>query len=487
MFVRRDIYKLLTTGPEVASLRRGVTQMQTKAVTDPTGWVYQANMHGTATVPADPHWNGCQHGSFLFLSWHRMYLYYFERILRKASGDPTFALPYWNYTKAEQNLLPEVFRLPGDDTNSLFTPERSPDINAGHGLRPSDVDYERAYRFTNFLSPPGSGASFGGMRVTAPMHFPMEMNGQRIFGQLENQPHNQIHTQVGGRTGLMSDANSAARDPIFWLHHANIDRLWQGWLNRGPVRVNPTTNSFWMTYKFHFFDEDGIEVTMSGADVLDMTAQLGYQYEELPGPSPLAANFQLFGGQIAMQESQPVRLSLTAQSPSGVVSLGAERMSVPVLISSLEEARHAHPLFAQQTVVPAHRIIMRLEGIDYDTNPGHTYEIYLNLPKGQDPEYTDFHYVGNLGFFAMDSEPHRMGDTMPMGHSHRRHRMKGVVSFDITDVVGALQESGHWNPEAMDVTFVLSGLLPPPGSSAPITTVESGERARIDRIVIASE
>ncbi|MGH7262080.1 MAG: tyrosinase family protein [Nitrospiraceae bacterium] len=39
-------------------------------------------------------WNTCQHGSYFFLSWHRMYLYYFERILREASRDPNFALPY---------------------------------------------------------------------------------------------------------------------------------------------------------------------------------------------------------------------------------------------------------------------------------------------------------------------------------------------------------------------------------------------------------
>jgi len=40
-------------------------------------------MHGTDATPAKTLWNSCQHGSYYFLSWHRMYLYYFERILAK--------------------------------------------------------------------------------------------------------------------------------------------------------------------------------------------------------------------------------------------------------------------------------------------------------------------------------------------------------------------------------------------------------------------
>jgi len=37
-------------------------------------------------------------GLDFFFSWHRMYLYWFERIVRRMSGDDTWALPYWNWT-----------------------------------------------------------------------------------------------------------------------------------------------------------------------------------------------------------------------------------------------------------------------------------------------------------------------------------------------------------------------------------------------------
>src|SRR6516164_1482375 len=46
--------------------------------------------------------------------------------------------------------------------------------------------------------------------------------------------------------GLMSNPTMAALDPIFWLHHANIDRLWEVWLKRPSGHVNPTQDSAWM-------------------------------------------------------------------------------------------------------------------------------------------------------------------------------------------------------------------------------------------------
>ena len=41
--------------------------------------------------------------------------------------------------------------------------------------------------------------------------------------QLENGVHNQIHCFVGG---TMMFVEWSAYDPLFWIHHANVDRLW---------------------------------------------------------------------------------------------------------------------------------------------------------------------------------------------------------------------------------------------------------------------
>ena len=62
-------------------------------------------------------------------------------------------------------------------------------------------------------------------------------------GNLESNPHNQVHVDVGGNSpdgqtwGLMSDPGIAALDPIFYLHHCNIDRMWAAWNANG----NPNT------------------------------------------------------------------------------------------------------------------------------------------------------------------------------------------------------------------------------------------------------
>ncbi len=53
---------------------------------DPIGWRYQSDIHGTAVQP-DKFRNQCQHFSWYFLPWHRMYLRWFERIIRAAIAD----------------------------------------------------------------------------------------------------------------------------------------------------------------------------------------------------------------------------------------------------------------------------------------------------------------------------------------------------------------------------------------------------------------
>jgi hypothetical protein len=91
--IRRSVF---SPSAPAAEFRTDVSVMKSRPLTDPTSWLYQANMRGTtATPPMGALWNQCQHGSFFFLSWHRMYVYYFERIVRKACGSTGFALPYY--------------------------------------------------------------------------------------------------------------------------------------------------------------------------------------------------------------------------------------------------------------------------------------------------------------------------------------------------------------------------------------------------------
>jgi tyrosinase len=207
VLIRKDIDAL--TGPEIAAFRTGVSVMQSRPVSSPTSWEFQANMHGfPGGGGSNPAWGRCQHGSFFFLAWHRMYLHFFERILRAASGSPNLTLPYWNYSKntPTARALPQPFRgqtIGNPPTaNPLFVAQRNPGLNTGALLPASAVQTGSAMGMTNFIN-------FGGRRGGG--------------GRLEFQPHNAIHSQI---SGWMGSASRAARDPIFWLHHANIDRLW---------------------------------------------------------------------------------------------------------------------------------------------------------------------------------------------------------------------------------------------------------------------
>jgi hypothetical protein len=291
VYVRREAWALEaanTFDPITLAFAKAIQVMQARPATDPTSWSYQAAIHGSyAPPPPNAHWNECQHQSWFFLPWHRMYLYYFERIVRQAivdSGGPAdFALPYWNYDRPfPGNTLPPAFRaptLPDGTANPLFipAPRRSAGLMGGGQVPSTATTSAAAMALTNFSAPPLP--SFGGGRV-GPAHF------GGALGSLETTPHNIMHPTIGGaeagqcQGGLMTDPNCAALDPIFWLHHGNIDRLWNNWLALAGGRANPSETA-WLSQTFFFYDETGAQVTLSCAEVVDSAQQLGYIYDDV--------------------------------------------------------------------------------------------------------------------------------------------------------------------------------------------------------------
>jgi tyrosinase len=75
---------------------------------------------------------------------------------------------------------------------------------------------------------------------------------------LDNTPHGPVHTLVGGG-GNFSRISTSARDPLFWLHHCNVDRQWNIWLNQ-PQRSNPS-DSLFLNEPFTFVNESGQTIT----------------------------------------------------------------------------------------------------------------------------------------------------------------------------------------------------------------------------------
>src|SRR5262249_53653029 len=153
---------------------------------------------------------------------------WFERILRKASGDPMFTVPYWNYASPAARALPPALRAldwPGHDTvNPLYIAERNPDAGGlNHGAQlPASAGLTscNAFRLTQFAPPSATAACFGGRSKPRPGHALSTMSSFETY-------HNLLHVLLGGKGGYMSDLVMSSRDPLFLLHHANVDRLWK--------------------------------------------------------------------------------------------------------------------------------------------------------------------------------------------------------------------------------------------------------------------
>jgi tyrosinase len=400
--------------------------MQGRKESDPTSWKFQAAIHGTPVTPPPPGQAQCQHATWYFVAWHRMYVYYFERIVRAAvvenGGREDWALPYWNYELLghENAKLPVRFRQPTAG-NPLYVPDRDPAINAGAPLPPQVT----TSRFAESRPLYVGAEEFGG-GVTPP-HW-------RIFsgptGRLEQTPHNDVHNTIGGG---MADPDTAALDPIFWLHHGQIDRLWVAWIANGHQNPNDPR---WLNQRFSFFDFDGQQVSKTIAEVLDTVADLSYTYDQFAA-APVAA-------------LTPPAAAVSAPTPPpspelvGTVTGGAqlsgkgEQITVP-----LDKTARSDALEALSTSAP--RILLQIHEIEAEETPRTVYGVYVNLPPEATPEQEHAHHVGNLSFFGIKRAREPSGDEPAHGLS---------LTFDITDLARVERAAGQWTDEAIDVAFL---------------------------------
>jgi hypothetical protein len=122
--VRRDVDNMnMPTIRCWSRTAKGIKAMQALPNNNPLSWAYQGAIHWTTLPPPLlTSWDNCGHGTDFFWSWHRMYLYWFERIIRKFSGAPGTELQ-----------LPAPFR---DTTSEIYTVNRDPLMNSGAASLP---------------------------------------------------------------------------------------------------------------------------------------------------------------------------------------------------------------------------------------------------------------------------------------------------------------------------------------------------------------
>jgi hypothetical protein len=282
--VRQDITRL--SPRRVALLDATIGEMQRRSrldPSDPKGWRVNALAHAhvcSLVSNADP---AQVHGCWWFLPWHRAFLAVTEWKLRALSGDPTLALPYWNWSTDRR--IPAHYARPGSALAQAirYTPDRD--------LRPVEVDRllfdpvaaQRgvaglAARSFAARTPAAIPASFGG--IAKP-----NAGGWHGRSRLETIPHNAVHNYVGGEAangvlGDMTELATAAFDPIFFAHHGNLDRLWETWRQDPAHKASEPTDPGFIDKALLFPWLDGTIISVPMRDVLG-TGRLGYAYDSL--------------------------------------------------------------------------------------------------------------------------------------------------------------------------------------------------------------
>lgn len=157
------------------------------------------NSNGTLGSLVDIHGDPVHqpHTTQRFLPWHRIYLIKFEQALRAI--HPDVALPYWDWTQASEQNFPAWL---SGFTPTVVTPTKTVNVTRSPGTS--------ADLATIASNTPGALAQ------TTFTNFTSQLQGI----------HNGVHVWVGGSMGSVP---TAPADPIFWMHHANIDRLWWQW------------------------------------------------------------------------------------------------------------------------------------------------------------------------------------------------------------------------------------------------------------------
>jgi hypothetical protein len=160
----------------------------------------------------------------------------------------------------------------------------------------------------------------------------------------------------------------------------------------------------------------------------------------------------------------PVMRELSATAPTATpVELATEPVTMGVPMRSDARAQ------VEAAIAPASKTALALT-VDETVSqtPDVTYEVYINLPKNEEPNYKSIHFVGNLAPF------------LPRAGAHEHPY---VASFDITKNVRELKSMNLWNDAELSVTFVMRGLVDREGRQLP---VPAGVRGRVSNLKVAA-
>lgn len=485
--------------PDLLWYAKGVGAMQARQLNDLSGWWFFAAIHGeyvttsgfpgwgslpapppvpTAPQPSpgvsDQYWNQCQHQSWYFPPWHRGYLLALEAQVRadviNLGGPATWALPYWNYFGPGNEFnIPPAFtqqNLPDGSPNPLYVTARYGPNNDGNiyipippvaqGCMSNDL-----YTGSDAITPP---PGFGGPDTGF-------SHSGGTSGNLESNPHNLVHVYVGGNSpdgstyGLMSDPGIAALDPIFYLHHANIDRMWAVW-NETLGNPNPKDTN-WLNGPPAIGEREFV-MPMNGSawvytpQQMSSLSQLNYTYEDLTAPAvtPVAAlltqRLARLGATVAatkvkegaaMTTGRNMELVGASQGPLPIKGSGAST-SVK-LDAGVRRKVSASLLMASETAAPD-RVFLNLENVR-GTHDASVLNVYINLPEGAKPDEHPEFLAGSVGLFGLRKASLQDG----------KHGGQGLnFVLEVTKIIDVLHLNNALDADSLHVRIVPHQAVP---------------------------
>jgi hypothetical protein len=469
VLVRENINTFSEDPIKIKKLRDAVAVLRDRKFDNSISWFTQAGIHDIRANDPDLNkvptsiqalFHQCHKTESLFFLWHRAYVAAVEKLIQDAVHDPTFRLPYWNWYADPS--LPEAFRnefLDPQHTqkNSLYIANRiattTINVNKGDPIWTPEIiaDYD-SDDFESFQS------------------------------QLDDNEHGMIHVFVGTPTN-MGSIFYAARDPIFYLHHANIDRLLMVWLKKNPTHKPPVHFPGWIPSVYRFPIPPG-SIGNSNPPVYTPSEQtlglgsmeaMGYKYDNVDPPNvstpPVpAAPPHLQVSAVASATPKEIKLMqfAAAQVPNKALEIAAGG-TVDLTVEASQKERIKS--LANMTPSPQRAgLSLVFENIQVKEPPAGLagYRVFVNLPKETTAgESFRDHFVGTLSLFNLQ-------------HAQAHGPTTIKLRFSRTQGAPALEKSLKSEGEGAGKVSVSLVPVLAPGASAPSTPVLTIGQIRLE-------
>lgn len=431
---RRDIASF--NDNELQIFREAIRTMQARSASDPSSWnflaavhrymTYASNVEAKEQQPADllktidfdalaavptadrqKYWGTCIHHDLPlkghFLSWHRLYLWHFETALLAAMETAALQLgipqsikgvPYWDYYRSPQ--LPAAFRNPiaAGRPNPLHVPYRNARFNDGTKSMPA--------------------FSLAAFRAGDTLNQPSSIDGETrhgFSGALEATIHDYVHGELGG---LMTNQKSASWDPVFWLHHTNIDRLWTIWQNRMSAAPDTSLSPAWRQQRFKFIINSQGEIFERSAGTAADSKAFAPQtvtYDNLAPPpdtpiTPVPAPPPVIAVAAAIHTDKMGTNALTSDVSKVAVtnSGGTIKLNVPARSRSRlgTLGTKSNTSSGGKALTWAAVVLEGVSVTEQGQRDGFVYQLYINLPGSQDRAIDpEIYKIGALNAFTL--------------------------------------------------------------------------------------